>query len=124
MDRKASYHRFHDLLQVMRVGSDNGMTDNDTYCNRRGCYCGLPSNDVARERDVIRIWGRRNDMELRGRQCAVHWGRVNGVPTLPHPAFVLWIGNSRTYLCEDALNNWLDNADDDESLEPKELVFL
>lgn len=40
-----------------------------------------------------------------------------------HEAFALWVGWSRTYLCKEALDAWLDNADDDESLEPKELVF-
>lgn len=59
-------------------------------------------------------------------ECGTHRSHfVNGRPKYDsHPAFALWVGDSRTYLCKEALDHWLDNADDDPSLEPKELVFL
>lgn len=56
--------------------------------------------------------------------CGPHARRI---PAEIHPAFALAYspdGRHFTPLCQKSLNNWLDNADDDPSLEPSSILWL
>lgn len=55
--------------------------------------------------------------------CDVH---ARCVPPHYHPAIVKYTHNSWSYdfLCQRALDIWLDSADDDPDMEPRSLVFL
>lgn len=48
-------------------------------------------------------------------------------PRIPAKAFAIWFYNQTGFaekLCKKCLDQWLDNADDDEALEPSNVVFL
>lgn len=49
------------------------------------------------------------------------------IPPVIHPAFAMVYsqdGRVMTPLCQASLNNWLDNADDDDDLEPSHIRWL
>jgi len=55
------------------------------------------------------------------------WSCAHIYPYPNPPAFAIWIYSQTNFeaaLCKKCLDHWLDNADDDESLEPTNVIFL